>query len=285
MALLLVAAMLLVAALVFNMAHLNTGGEALPPAPGTGAPQPNFWGLILSNVVTSIIAAACLLLLVVAVGYALMTRKRPELRGVVRPMRWTDVVAMIIALVVLLAFLLVWPRVARTVANANGPQTATANNTFNTTTVPALGGIPLGVLLVAGLVLLLVGVAVLLSMGARLRGMVPARALTARRRAVAATLEATISELQLGGDVRQAILACYQRFCFLLGRRGIDEQEPLTPRELESIARDQLAVSSASAESLTSLFEEARYSTHPLGEADRDRAVESLARIRETLGG
>ena len=106
-----------------------------------------------------------------------------------------------------------------------------------------------------------------------------------RRRAAAATVDAAISQLQLGGDVRAAILACYQRFCELLGMRGIDEQDALTPRELESVARDQLAVSAASAETLTSLFEEARYSTHPLGEPDRERAVESLERIREALGG
>jgi hypothetical protein len=34
---------------------------------------------------------------------------------------------------------------------------------------------------------------------------------------------------------------------------------------------------------LTSLFEEARYSVHPLDEADRRRAIESLAGIRAAL--
>jgi hypothetical protein len=66
--------------------------------------------------------------------------------------------------------------------------------------------------------------------------------------------------------------------------RGIEEQQALTPRELEGLAIRSLAVSEDSADSLTSLFEEARYSEHALGDPDRERAVQSLERIRADLG-
>src|SRR5439155_711224 len=105
----------------------------------------------------------------------------------------------------------------------------------------------------------------------------------AARHAAADAVQDAIQELELGGDVRSAILACFRRFCLLLGARGITAQGALTPRELDSLAVERLRVSRDASGTLTSLFEEARYSVHPLGEADRRRAIESLAGIRAAL--
>src|SRR5438128_98591 len=69
----------------------------------------------------------------------------------------------------------------------------------------------------------------------------------------------------------------------LLRARGTTAQGALTPRELEDLAVGRLHVSREASSTLTSLFEEARYSEHPLGEADRRRAIESLAGIRVAL--
>ena len=63
----------------------------------------------------------------------------------------------------------------------------------------------------------------------------------------------------------------------------MDPLDQLTPRELEDLAVRRLDVTADSAETLTSLFEEARYSEHALGEPDRDRAVRSLETIRADL--
>jgi hypothetical protein len=103
------------------------------------------------------------------------------------------------------------------------------------------------------------------------------------RAAAVVAVQTTIQELEGGVDVRAAILGCFQRFCTLLGARGITDQGALTPRELEALAIGRLTVSHEAAEILTSLFEEARYSEHPLGEADRVRAIESLGRIQAAL--
>jgi len=104
------------------------------------------------------------------------------------------------------------------------------------------------------------------------------------RREASQAVQETIAELELGGDVRSAILACFQRFCRLLGTRGITEQGALTPRELERLAVDRLRVAPEASATLTSLFEEARYSEHALQEADRTRAIDSLTGIRAALG-
>src|SRR5256886_17588762 len=105
----------------------------------------------------------------------------------------------------------------------------------------------------------------------------------AARHAAADAVQDAIEELEVGGDVRAVILACFRRFCALLGARGITAQGALTPRELEDLAVGRLHVSREASSTLTSLFEEARYSEHPLGEADRRRAIESLAGIRVAL--
>ncbi len=277
-------AVLLVAGLVYNLAHLDAGGEPLPAGPGSQPPTPNFWGLILSNILTSVVAGVFLVLLLAVMVYAILTRKRRMLATMVRPAKWYDTIGLLVMLAAVSLLLYYWPRMARDTANATSQQSTTGNATANVTTVPALGGVPLGVLLIMVFILALVVVTVLMDLSVRLRQMKPPAALASRRHAAAAAVDEAISDLQLGQDVRKAILACYARFCALLGVRGIPDQVALTPREIEDRAVTQLEVSPSSAESLTSLFEEARYSTHPLGDDARDRAVESLARIREALG-
>lgn len=103
------------------------------------------------------------------------------------------------------------------------------------------------------------------------------------REIAAAVVEETVQALRLGEGVREAILGCFQRFCDLLGGRGVANQAPLTARELEDLAVDRLHVSREASEALTSLFEEARYSLHNLDEGDRHRAIESLERIQTSL--
>src|SRR6266568_1718954 len=149
---------------------------------------------------------------------------------------------------------------------------------------PASGGAPIGMFLIVAVLLTIVAVTYLLRRNADLfdRAQESVRPRADRKQAAEA-VQATIAELEIGADVRTAILACFQRFCRLLGARGITEQEAFTPRELERVAVDRLRVSADASETLTSLFEEARYSEHALREADRARAIDSLAGIRAAL--
>src|SRR2546422_416665 len=151
---------------------------------------------------------------------------------------------------------------------------------------PVAAGAPLGLFLGLTVLVTIVILVVLLRRGA---GVVEIEAEPpgddpAARHAAADAVQDAIEGLEVGGDVRSVILACFRRFCALLGARGITAQGALTPRELEGLAVERLHVSRVASETLTSLFEEARYSEHPLGEADRHRAIESLAGIRAALG-
>jgi hypothetical protein len=94
---------------------------------------------------------------------------------------------------------------------------------------------------------------------------------------------AAITELEAHPDPRSAILAAYARMAVRLGRPG--EDKTLTPREFARKSGWRLRQSATSLEQLTSLFEEARYSDHPMGEEERERALASLRSIELELGG
>ena len=285
MPLLLFAAILLVAGLAFNLAYLDTGGEALPATPGSGSPTPGASGILDSEAATQIVfialVAGCITLLVL---FLFQRQKGIPVKRVLRPTTWMDMVAMLIAFAVLGLLLVLWPRLTTT-HPPPAPGGGNASATGNVTVLPTVSGIPLGVFLAASLLASIVAIALFFRVGSTLRQRPPPAGPRAPRRAAVQAVQVAIDQLQLGADVRAAILACYARFCALLGTRGIGSQEALTARELEEFAVRHLAVSPASSDALTSLFEEARYSEHPLGEADRDRAMRSLERIRADLEG
>jgi len=52
--------------------------------------------------------------------------------------------------------------------------------------------------------------------------------------------------------------------------------DPETPEEIRSLHLVRLGISREASESLTRLFEEARYSTHPLGPEAAERATEVI---------
>lgn len=281
--LLLFLALLLAAALAFNLANLNTGGEQIP-GPGTpGATSQNPYGLIDPQTASLLFLLTVVALVGTFVLVLFLRRRGGGYKRVVRPTTWADMVATLVAFAVFMSVLFLWPQLVHAVTRPTPPGNIPGNGTSNLTYVPTAGGIPLGVFLAGAILASIVAMALFLRVGLNLHKARPVGPLRERRWGAVQAVQAAISELQLGGDVRTVILACYERFCYFLGARGIGDQETLTPRELEGLAVSHLAVSQESAESLTSLFEEARYSEHVLGEADRERAVHSLERIRADL--
>ncbi len=282
--LLLCAAILLVAGLAFNLAYLDTGGEQLPATPGSGSPNPNPAG-ILDSQTASILLVVAFLGLVVAMVLTLILRRRKgvPVRRVLRPTTWADLVALLIAFGFFGVLLVLWPKVVAEVTGPGTPGGGNASAQGNATIVPTVAGIPLGTFLAASVFVSILLIAYLFRASVRLNRNPPPVLPRAPRHAAAQAVRAAIAQLETGGDVRQAILACYASFCAFLGEKGIGSQTALTPRELEDLAIQRLSVSAESADALTGLFEEARYSEHPLGDADRDRAVQSLERIRADL--
>ncbi len=281
--LLLFLAILLVAGLAFNLAHLDTGGDQLPISPGSGSPTANPQGLLDTNVSAFLLVATFVAFGVSALVLFLLRRKGTPAKRVLRPASWADVVATLIAFVIFASLIYLWPRIVGPFNRQNGTANGTAGGAGSVGPIPSVSGIPLGVFLAGAVFASILAIALFFHVGANLRRMGPAISLGKGRQIAARAVQEAIAELQIGADVRTAILACYQRFCLFLGARGIGSQEPLTPRELEDLAIRQLRVSPDSAEILTSLFEEARYSEHALGDGDRDRAVRSLERIRADL--
>lgn len=278
--LLLVLAVVIVAALAFNLANLEPGQESV-------AETPRRPSLVAAGVPDSIASILLVGLGVVLLGgvVLLVLRVRKHPRQAAKPRSWWDLFASVLGLVLFLAILIAVPRAVRPEADA---ETAAANTT-------AEGGLGLPWPIASGwpieLFLLLTVFVSLVWVMYRLRprrrslwvGSLESFEFPVARAGATTVVEETIRDLETGGDVREAILACFQRFCRLLGFRGINEQVALTPRELEGLAVRNLGVSRDASETLTSLFEEARYSEHPLGDFERRRAIESLGRIQAAL--
>ena len=100
-----------------------------------------------------------------------------------------------------------------------------------------------------------------------------------------AVLDAAVRSLYAGEDPRSTIIRTYQQMCLLVQVGKLDEEPYLTPREFADRAVYALGWKRAPLEDLTLLFEEARYSDHVLGEAEKERAIASFERVRDGLGG
>ncbi len=86
-----------------------------------------------------------------------------------------------------------------------------------------------------------------------------------------------------GDELRDAIIGAYRAMCSLLPS-GPTDIGSLTPREFADRAIEVLGWPAGPVKELTSIFELARYSLHPLSEVERERALASLAEIRLALG-
>ena len=282
--LLLFLAIVLVAALAFNVANLDTGGEAIPGGSVAGGTEPTALGFLdplLGDVFLVLFASSVVAILVFA-----LLRRRVRPKAPTKPFSWWQVVSSAIGLVLVFALLLVWPRMIHALRVGQTAPTTGDAGAASGAGWPVAAGAPLGLFLGLTVFATIVILFALLRRGA---GVVeiedePPGDDPMARHAAADAVQDAIEELEVGGDVRSVILACFHRFCALLGARGITAQGALTPRELEGLAVERLRVSRDASETLTSLFEEARYSEHPLGEAHRQRAIESLAGIRVALG-
>jgi len=148
--------------------------------------------------------------------------------------------------------------------------------------------IPLGPILYGLLVLVLVAaVAISLWWAARLRHLalpapLPAAEMDAEElREAVESGRLAFAELD---DARAAIIACYVAMESSLADRGAARGVADTPDELLARVVSAGIVRGAGARRLTGLFYEARFSTHPLGRAERDAASAALDELAAELG-
>jgi hypothetical protein len=141
--------------------------------------------------------------------------------------------------------------------------------------VPVVGGSLIVVLLVVGVVLALLA----RRRRARIDEIDEIDDEAAARGAVYAAADAGADAMRDVLDPRAAIIACYAAMERVLADAGIRRLVAETPSDLLARAIE-LNLAPDAARRLTALFLEARYSTHPLADADRDAAREALAQLR-----
>jgi hypothetical protein len=161
---------------------------------------------------------------------------------------------------------------------ASAPRTDTSHIT-GTTTVTALG-------LAALVILALVGL-----LAARRHPVaVPASGDQQHRvpgvaGALAEASRDGVAALAGNDDPRAAVLRCYAAMAAALGRTGVTTHPSDVPGELLRRAVAAGIITTPPVAELTTLFGEARFSSHPFTEAQRQAAVAALARIRRELSG
>jgi hypothetical protein len=140
-------------------------------------------------------------------------------------------------------------------------------------------------LLGLALALAILTVALLLLFGERLVGWWLARRARAERADLVEAVDDSLDDLGGESDPRVAIINCYRRFEAATARRRVRRAPWQTADEFMRDALGHLALPDVAVERLTRLFEVARFSHHPLGNVERDRARASLEEIRIALEG
>nr|ABZ07950.1 putative transglutaminase-like superfamily protein [uncultured marine microorganism HF4000_ANIW141L21] len=93
----------------------------------------------------------------------------------------------------------------------------------------------------------------------------------------------TAELLAAGDEVREAIFNCYESLCQILMRRGFLRRDFETVREFEMAIRNALPISEQALVALDRIFEEARYSSHVLGEPHRQNAQMALSTVLQEI--
>jgi nitrogen fixation-related uncharacterized protein len=93
-----------------------------------------------------------------------------------------------------------------------------------------------------------------------------------------------VATAQIPADPRTAVLACYRGLEAVLAHRGAVRRRAETPSEFLLRATIADDVSAQAARRLCELFDEARFSAHPLEPAVRDEALAALRHVRGAFG-
>ena len=126
----------------------------------------------------------------------------------------------------------------------------------------------------------LILIAILLAAGA---AMLVRRRRKATIDQLAGVFSYTAELLAAGDEVREAIFNCYESLCQILMSRGFLRRDFETVREFEIAIRNALPISEQALVALDRIFEEARYSSHVLGEPHRQNAQMALSTVLQEI--
>src|SRR5437879_10085212 len=223
--LLLALAVVIVAALAFNLANLDPGGESIPQTSTPAQPASRVGVFFPDPIATTILTILFAFFLVGSV--ILLVRSRRSTDHPVKAFTWWQVLARALGMALLVAVLVGWPRAIQAARERAGTEgnTTTADAGTLTTVWPAATGWPVELFLIVAVLAAVVWLVYLLRRGGRPEPEWDAAfPVPAARPAAVFRVQATIHDLEAGGDVRATILVCLERFCALLGARGFSDQ-------------------------------------------------------------
>jgi hypothetical protein len=96
-------------------------------------------------------------------------------------------------------------------------------------------------------------------------------------------LDDTLEDLEREPDPRRAVIAAWARMEDGLAAAGLPRRPAEAPFEYAARVLETNLARPASVHRLTGLFERAKFSHHPIGEADRGQAVAALRAVRREL--
>ncbi|HSL63605.1 MAG TPA: DUF4129 domain-containing protein [Gaiellaceae bacterium] len=100
---------------------------------------------------------------------------------------------------------------------------------------------------------------------------------------LADALDGPLGDLRREADVRRAIVAAFARLELALAAVGAARAPGEAPFEYVERVLGSLDVPRPPLDALAALYERARFSAHPLGEDERDAAVDALETVRDAL--
>lgn len=86
------------------------------------------------------------------------------------------------------------------------------------------------------------------------------------------------------GTPRNAIVACWLRLEAVTIEAGFERNPADTSEEFTARILQQFAIDPAAVDQLAALYREARFSTHDMGEPERDAAIDALGAVHAGLG-
>jgi hypothetical protein len=103
------------------------------------------------------------------------------------------------------------------------------------------------------------------------------------RRALLNAVDIGLDDLLHDPDPRRAVIACYRRFELILSQHGLSRAPWHTPLEYLRVALQRFHLPAARLQSLTTLFELAKFSIQPLGDVEKLFAVSVLRDAKTAL--
>ena len=96
-------------------------------------------------------------------------------------------------------------------------------------------------------------------------------------------LDDTLEDLEREPDPRRAVIAAWARMERGLAAAGLPRRPAEAPFEYAGRVLESALARPASVHRLTGLFERAKFSRHPIGQADREEAMAALRTVRREL--